>query len=74
VSGASFFAGAYGGDVSTLADESRLECRICWWVYDPAEGDPTRQIPSGTPFSQLPQDWSCPNCSGDRGGFLLLEG
>lgn len=67
-----FFAGAYGGDVTTLADDSRLECRICWWVYDPAQGDATRQIPAGTPFARLPIDWSCPTCSGDRAGFLLL--
>lgn len=69
----SFFAGAYGGDVANLDAHSRLECRICWWVYDPVLGDETRQIPTGTPFSALPTDWSCPVCSGDRAGFLLLE-
>jgi rubredoxin len=29
----------------------RLECKICWWVYDPREGDPVWQIEPGTPFS-----------------------
>ncbi|MCU7925204.1 MAG: [NiFe]-hydrogenase assembly chaperone HybE [Candidatus Thiodiazotropha sp. (ex Dulcina madagascariensis)] len=49
-----FFAGSYGGDDNKLRDESRLECKICWYVYDPAEGDDYWQIPPGTPFSQLP--------------------
>ena len=32
-----------------LDDASKLECRICWWVYDPAEGDPQAQgLPLGS--------------------------
>jgi len=68
-----FFAGAYGGDVGALPDDARLECRICWHVYDPAEGDAYWQIPPGTPFSQLPDHWTCPNCDSPRDGFLLVE-
>jgi len=69
----SFFAGSYGGDNAQLTAESQLECRICWWVYDPAVGDPVHQIPPQTPFSALPADWSCPNCAGQRDAFLVLE-
>ncbi len=43
-----------------LHDNSRLECRICWYVYDPAQGDEVDQIPPGTPFSALPDHWRCP--------------
>lgn len=68
-----FFAGAYGGDASSLPADARLECRICWYVYDPAVGDDYWQIPPGTPFSALPDDWSCPNCDSDKAGFLLLN-
>jgi [NiFe] hydrogenase assembly HybE family chaperone len=32
-----------------LDDNARLECRICWYVYDPAAGDPVYQIEPGTP-------------------------
>ena len=67
-----FFAGAYGGDVASLPDDARLECRICWYVYDPAEGDPVWQIPLGTPFSRLPPHWTCPNCDSPRDSFLLV--
>lgn len=68
-----FFAGAYGGDASSLADEAKLECKICWQVYDPAEGDEESQIPPGTPFSALPDYWSCPQCGAAKGDFLLIE-
>ncbi len=69
----SFFAGSYGGDDTQLNDASRLECRICWWVYDPEVGDPVHQIPPATPFAALPADWSCPVCAGQRDAFLVVE-
>jgi rubredoxin len=50
---------------------ARFECRICWTLYDPAEGDPVRQIPPGTPFTELPEDWCCPICEAPRAQFLL---
>ena len=68
-----FFAGAYGGDVAGLPDDARMECRICWHVYDPIDGDEVRQIRPGTPFSQLPDDWRCPQCDAERDGFLVLD-
>jgi rubredoxin len=42
-------------------------------VYDPTEGDPVWQIPSGTPFADLPDHWSCPNCSTPKDGFLVIH-
>ena len=38
-----------------IGDSTRLECRICWHVYDPAEGDEVDQVPPGTPFLSLPE-------------------
>ena len=52
---------------------ARFECRICWTVYDPAEGDAVRQIEPGTPFAELPEDWCCPNCEAPRVQFLLID-
>ena len=48
-----------------LDDEKDMQsyvCVTCGWIYDPAEGDPENGIPPGTPFSDLPQDWTCPAC------------
>jgi rubredoxin len=53
---------------------TRFECKICWLVYDPAEGDPAVwQIPPGTPFADLPAHWTCPNCSATKDQFLVLS-
>lgn len=60
-------------DSGRLAPESRLECRICWFVYDPAAGDSEQQIPPGTPFLDLPDYWRCPQCDGEPGQFLPLD-
>nr|WP_211213523.1 rubredoxin [Solimonas variicoloris] len=46
---------------------------MCWWVYDPAEGDPVWQIAPGTPFAQLPAHWRCPRCDGDAEQFMVLD-
>jgi rubredoxin len=55
-----------------LEDNTRLECRICWHVYDPAEGDAVEQIAPGTPFSALPAHWRCPQCDAEKSMFLVL--
>ena len=58
------FEASFLGDVSRIADDSRLECKICWYVYDPAIGDAIWQVPPGTPFTKLPEHWKCPECDG----------
>jgi rubredoxin len=68
-----FIPGSFGGDISKLNDSSRLECKICWHVYDPAEGDDYWQIAAGTPFSELPDHWTCPQCDSKKIDFMVLE-
>ncbi|MCA9622005.1 MAG: [NiFe]-hydrogenase assembly chaperone HybE [Myxococcales bacterium] len=51
----------------------RYECGVCWTVYDPAEGDEVGQIPAGTPFASLPDEWRCPRCDAGRERFLRLS-
>jgi len=57
---------------SRINDSTRLECRICWYVYDPAQGDEVEQIPPGTPFLALPEHWRCPQCDAEADKFLPL--
>jgi rubredoxin len=47
----------------------RYVCNVCGYVYDPAEGDPEHDIPAGTPFEQLPADWTCPVCGASKDEF-----
>lgn len=59
--------------IERLTDDTQLECRICWHTYDPSEGDPEQQVPPGTPFSQLPGYWRCPQCDAEPGMFLPVS-
>ena len=40
----------------------KYRCTACEWIYDPAIGDPDGGIAPGTPFEEIPDDWSCPLC------------
>lgn len=44
-------------------------CSICGYVYDPKAGDPENDIPAGTSFAELPEDWTCPVCGADKDDF-----
>lgn len=67
------FEGSYMGDNARLAPTARLECKICWHVYDPAQGCDTWDVPPGTPFAALPDHWRCPVCDGERTQFMVLD-
>lgn len=67
------FEGSYLGDASRIDAGTRMECKICWHVYDPTLGDDVWQIPAGTPFTQLPDHWRCPHCDGDKEQFMALD-
>jgi len=65
--------GAPAGRQATIGPTTRLECKICWVVYDPAIGDEVWQIQPGTPFADLPAHWTCPNCSAVKHDFLVID-
>lgn len=47
----------------------RYKCKICGYVYDPAQGDPDGGIQPGTPFSEIRDDWMCPICGALKSEF-----
>lgn len=67
------FEGSYLGASDKISPQAIMECKICWTPYDPAEGDDTRQVLSGTAFVDLPEDWTCPGCSAPKAQFLVRE-
>lgn len=69
----SSFEGSYLGASDKIGPRAIMECKICWTPYDPAEGDDTRQVSSGTSFHDLPEDWTCPGCSAPKEQFLVRE-
>ena len=47
----------------------KYKCQVCGYVYDPEVGDPDNNIPAGTSFEDLPEDWVCPLCSVGKDQF-----
>lgn len=44
-------------------------CTACDHIYDPAVGDEDSNIPAGTAFEDLPEDWECPVCGVGKEDF-----
>ena len=51
----------------------RWKCRLCGYVYDPANGDSVSNIAPNTSFESLPDDWVCPICGATKDQFEKLE-
>jgi rubredoxin len=51
---------------------SKYECP-CGYVYDPMLGDPENNIPPGTAFEDLPDDWVCPKCEAEKEFFEKMD-
>jgi len=52
---------------------AKYQCIVCGYIYDPAKGDPDGEIPAGTPFEKLPDDWVCPECGASKEEFEKVE-
>lgn len=51
----------------------KWKCTVCGYIYNPEEGDADGEIPPGTAFEDLPDDWECPNCGAPKEDFEPLE-
>ncbi|MFP3317565.1 MAG: rubredoxin [Thermoplasmata archaeon] len=50
----------------------KYQCSVCGYIYDPDIGEPDRGIPPGTPFDELPDDYTCPVCGASKELFMRL--
>ena len=41
---------------------SRWRCPGCGYTYDEQAGHPREGFPAGTPWSEVPDEWACPDC------------
>jgi rubredoxin len=46
----------------------KYECNVCGYVYDPENNG----VEPGTPFSELPDDWVCPECGAGKDDFSAV--
>ena len=44
-------------------------CMVCGYEYDEQKGDPDNGVAPGTPWEELPEDWTCPICGLDKEVF-----
>jgi len=42
---------------------SAFRCPECGFTYDEEQGNPREGFPPGTPWSTVPDGWTCPDCS-----------
>lgn len=47
----------------------KYKCKVCGWIYDPETGDPDGGVAGGTPFAEIPADWTCPICGVTKAEF-----
>lgn len=58
--------------VADLCIPKRYACTACDYVYDPEKGDPETGIAPGTPFEEIPDNWTCPVCGLYKDAFRAV--
>ena len=48
----------------------KMQCKVCWYVYDPDQGCEMFEIEPGTAFNDLPDYFTCPNCGSAKTMFI----
>ena len=58
--------------LSTAAGFRRWQCALCAFAYDEALGLPDEGIPAGTRWEDVPETWTCPDCSAGKSDFEMV--
>ena len=66
-------APTYVDHEDTAEGRDLYKCLVCGHIYDSANGDPERNIPAGTDFNDLSDDWRCPVCGSEKYSFDLIS-
>ena len=54
-------------------EEYFYQCSVCQTVYDPAMGEEAKEIPAGTAFEKLPENYVCSVCGGGKENFSKIK-
>ena len=49
------------------------QCVVCGFIYDENVGMPEDGIPAGTRWSDIPENWECPDCGVSKADFEMIE-
>lgn len=47
------------------------QCALCSFIYDEAKGMPDEGVAAGTRWEDVPESWTCPDCSASKGDFQM---
>jgi len=47
------------------------QCALCAFVYDEAKGMPGEGVAAGTRWEDVPETWTCPDCSASKSDFQM---
>ena len=64
----------YAEYILMTASGQLYKCDECGYIYNPDKGDPDHSVPPGTPFTDLPNDWVCPECENTQDNFTAISG
>jgi rubredoxin len=54
---------------------AKYQCPDCGYIYDEVAGHPHEGFEPGTPWSQVPESWSCPDLAvRDKIDFQMIDG
>ena len=54
-------------------DDSKYECIVCKYIYNPKVGNERVGIKPGTTFDELPENWVCPVCGEKKDKFEVNQ-
>ena len=57
----------------SIESYKKYYCITCDLIYDEALGFPEEGIEAGVRFADIPEDWSCPDCSASKSDFFLMD-
>jgi rubredoxin len=49
------------------------QCIVCGFIYDESKGLPEEGIKAGTRWTDIPDDWACPDCGVAKADFDMVE-
>lgn len=56
-----------------MTPSSTWMCLICGWIYDEAAGSPEHGLPPATRWSDVPLNWTCPECGARKEDFEMVQ-
>lgn len=51
----------------------KWQCIVCGFIYDENVGMPADGIAPGTRWTDIPDNWACPDCGVEKADFEMVQ-